>query len=53
MLNDTWDIVPLLKERQLVLFKWVYQTMYALGGSVERLKGRLVAKVFSQVEGID
>ena len=30
-----------------------YRTKYALDGSVERQKARLVAKVFSQAEGID
>ena len=53
MENDTWDVVPLPKGRKLVKCKWVYRTKYALDGSVERLKVRLVAKGFSQVEGID
>ena len=53
MANDTWDLVPLPKERKLVRCKWVYRTKYASNGSVERLKARLVAKGFSQVEGID
>jgi hypothetical protein len=52
MENDTWDLVPLLKGRKLVRSKWVYRTKYALYGSVERHKTRLVAKGFSQVEGI-
>ena len=47
------DLVPLPKGRKLVRCKWVYRTKYALDGSVERLKERLVAKGFSQVEGID
>ena len=53
MANDTWDLVPLPKGRKLVLCKWVYRTKYALDGSVERLKVRLVAKGFSQFEWID
>ena len=53
MANDTWDIVPLLKGRKLVICKCVYRTKYASDGSIERLKERLVAKGFSQVEGID
>jgi hypothetical protein len=53
MENDTWDLVPLLEGRKLVRCKWVYKTMYASNGSVERHKVRLVSKGFSQVEGID
>jgi hypothetical protein len=53
MENDTWDLVPLPKGRKLVRCKWVYRTKYASNGSVERHKGWLVAKGFSQVEGID
>jgi hypothetical protein len=53
MENDSWDLVPLPKGRKLVRCKWVYETKYALDGSVERHKAQLVAKVFSQVEGID
>ena len=53
MANDTWDLVPLLKGRKLVISKWVYRTKYASDGSAERLKEILVAKGFSQLEGID
>jgi hypothetical protein len=53
MENDTWDLVPLPKGRKLVRCKWVYRTMYVSDGSVERHKAHLVAKGFSQVEGID
>jgi hypothetical protein len=51
--NNTCDLVPLLKGRKLFKCKWVYKNKYALYGSVERHKAPLVAKVFSQVEGID
>ena len=53
MESDTWDVVPLLKGRKLFRCKWVYITKYALDGSVERHKDQLVARGFSQVEGVD
>jgi hypothetical protein len=53
MENDTLDLVPHPKGRKIFRCKCVYRTKYASDGSVERHKARLVAKVFSQVEGID
>ena len=51
--NDTWDIVPLPKDIKLVRCKWVYKTKYGPNGKVDKHKSILVAKGFSQVEGID
>eukprot|EP00253_Pinus_taeda_P026270 PITA_26270 len=51
--NDTWDLVPLPKGQKLVRCKWVYKTKFGLDGKVDKHKARLVAKVFSQVEGIE
>eukprot|EP01018_Ginkgo_biloba_P029061 Gb_03163 [translate_table: standard] len=51
--NDTWDLVPLPKGRKIVRCKWVYRTKYATNGNVEKYKAPLVAKGFSQVEGVD
>ena len=53
MENDAWDLVPIQKGRKIFICKWVYRTKYASDGSIERLKARIVAKGFSQVEGID
>jgi hypothetical protein len=53
MENVTWDLVSLLKGIKLDKFKWVYKTKYASYGIFERNKAQLVAKLFSQVEGID
>jgi hypothetical protein len=38
MVNDTWELVLLIKGRKLVKCKWVYRTKYALNGSIERHK---------------
>ena len=51
--NDTWDIVPLSKGKKLVRCKWVYRTKYGPDGKVDKHKAILVAKGFSEVEGID
>jgi hypothetical protein len=37
--NNTWDLVPLLKGRKLVICKWMYKTKYESYGSVEIHKG--------------
>jgi hypothetical protein len=52
MKNHTWDLVSLPKGQKLVRCKWIYRTKYATYGSVDKHKERLVAKGFSQVEGI-
>ena len=51
--NDTWDLVPLLDGRKPVGCKWVFKKKVGSDGSVEKYKVRLVAKGYSQVEGID
>ena len=51
--NDAWDLVPLPKGRKLVTCKWVYKTKYGPDEKVDKHKARIVAKGFSQVEGID
>jgi len=53
MVNDTWNLVPLLKGINLVKYKLVYGTKYLENGSVNKHKARLVSKGFSQVEGVD
>ncbi|KAH9307124.1 hypothetical protein KI387_043796 [Taxus chinensis] len=51
--NNTWELVPLPKGKKLVRCKWVYKTKYEADGLVEKYKVRLVAKGYSQVEGVD
>ena len=53
MKNDVWDFVPRLEGKSVVTSKWIYKMKNESDGSVEKYKVRLVARGFSQVEGID
>ena len=50
--NDTFDLVPLPKDREVVKGKWVY-TVKTDAIENKLYKARFVAKGYSQVEGID
>jgi transposase InsO family protein len=53
MANGTWELAPLPKDRKSVGCKWVFRTKMDAQGNVVRYKARLVARGFSQVEGVD
>lgn len=46
--NETWHLVPLEKERNVIDYKWVYKIKRKADGSLDRYKTRLVAKVFKK-----
>ena len=51
--NDVWDLVPLPEGAKPIGCKWIFKTKRDLKGDVERYKTSLVAKGFTQKEGID
>lgn len=51
--NETWQIVAKPKGRKIVKCKWVFKRKFDKNGQVERYKARLVARGYTQVEGID
>jgi len=51
--NDTWDLVELPKNKTPIGCKWLFKPKMNADGSIEKLKPRLVAKGYSQQEGID
>lgn len=51
--NKTWVLVPLPQGRKTVSCKWVLRTKVKPDGSLDRYKGRLVARGFSQTHGVD
>ena len=51
--NTTWELVSLPPGRKLVQCKWVFRTKVAADGKTCKYKAILVAKGFSQVQGVD
>ena len=51
--NKTWTLVPLPMGRSPISCKWVLKKKLNPDGTVARYKARLVARGFSQVEGLD
>ena len=51
--NNTWEVKELPVGRKLIGSKWIFEVKYDNDGTVERFKGRLVAKGFTQEYGVD
>ena len=51
--NHTWSLIPLPPSHKAIGCRWVYKINYNSDGFVEHYKARLVAKEYTQVEGID
>jgi hypothetical protein len=51
--NETWDLVKLPSGRKLIDSKWVLNKKMNIVGQIEKFKALLVAKGYSQVEGVD
>ncbi|RDX82956.1 hypothetical protein CR513_36201, partial [Mucuna pruriens] len=51
--NDVWDLVELLERVKPIGCKWIFKTKKDSKGNIERYKACLVAKGFTQKEGIN
>ena len=53
MKNKTWVLIDYPRGVKPIGCKWVYRIKYKADGSIDKYKERLVAKGYSQQEGID
>lgn len=53
MKNETWELIELIENKVPIGSKWLYKTKFNADDSIDKYKARLVAKCFSQKEGID
>ena len=51
--NNTWELVPRPKDKNVIGTKWVFKNKLNENGEVIRNKAKLVCKGYAQQEGID
>lgn len=51
--NETWEVFNPSQGKKPIGCRWVYKIKYNVGGEVEHYKAMLVAKGYTQLEGID
>jgi hypothetical protein len=51
--NETWELVPRPKDKNVIGTKWVFRNKLNEDGQVTKNKTRLVCKGYAQVEGVD
>jgi hypothetical protein len=51
--NDTWELVPRPKNKNVIGKKWVFRNKLNEDGQVTRNKARLVCKGYAQIQGIN
>lgn len=53
MKNQTWTLIGPQPDMHIMDHKWVYKIKLNVDQSLQKLKARLIAKVFQQILGID
>ena len=53
MKNDVWEVVSRPQGKSVVTSKWIFNIKHEQYSSMEKHKARIVARGFSQKEGID
>lgn len=51
--RETYKLVELPPDHQIIASKWVYHIKWDHIGKITKYKARLVAKGFSQIPGVD
>jgi hypothetical protein len=51
--NETWELTELPENKTPIGSKWLFKYKFNVDGSIDKYKVRLVAKGYSQKEGID
>jgi hypothetical protein len=51
--NETWQLVPQPKDKNVIGTKWVFKNKMNKDGHIIINKTRLVCKIYAQIEGID
>ena len=45
--NETWELVDVPKDKDVIIVKWIYKTKQDGDGNVQKHKARMVARGFT------
>ena len=51
--NQTWELVDVPKDKDVIIVKWIYKTKKDADGNVQKHKVRMAARGFTQQPDID
>lgn len=51
--NKTWEMTNLPKGKNTISLKWIFKTKFLSDGRIQKHKARLVARGFTQQQGVD
>ena len=51
--NQTWELVDVPKDKDVISVKWIYKTKQDVDGNVQKNKAIMVARGFTQKPGIN
>lgn len=51
--NNTWELVEAPTDQKIIGLKWIFKTKYRADGEIQKYKARIVAKGYSQEQGVD
>ena len=51
--NNAWSLIPLPANRKPISSKWIFKIKTKADGSIDKYKARLVARGFTQIQGVD
>ena len=51
--KQTWELVDVPKDKDVISVKWIYKTNQDADGNVQKHKTRMVARGFTQHPGIE
>ena len=51
--NQTWELVDVPKDKDVINIRWIYKTKQDVDGNVQKHKARMVARGFTQLPSIE
>jgi len=51
--NSVWEVVPRISDKSVVGSRWIFKVKLVVDRSIKKSKAKILAKGYSQIDGID